>query len=111
EQRLEHGFSRVHGRRLTRTHDAVDVEQSVFTRLVLVHGQRVAQVCADGDVVDIEDRQLVKAEVDKLSQQLLVDLIAGFSVDFAGLEVDDVLGNVGAEEVSVDREQMLQAFF
>ena len=61
EQRLEHGFGGFDRRRLARTHDAVDVEQRVLAGLVLVDGQRVAQVGANVDVVDVEDRQLVEA--------------------------------------------------
>src|SRR5690606_30027338 len=87
EQRLEHRFGRFNGRRLARTHHAVDVEQRVFTRLVLVHGQRVADIGTDGDMVDVEDRQLVEAKVDQLGQDLLVDLVASFGIDLTGLEV------------------------
>ena len=49
-----------HGRRFTRTHDAVDVEQRVLAVLVLVDGERVADVGADIDVVDVENRDLVE---------------------------------------------------
>ena len=45
------GFDR---RRLARAHDAVDVEQRVLADGVLVDAQRVADVGADGDVVDVE---------------------------------------------------------
>ena len=69
EQRLEHGFGGLDGRRLARTHDAVDVEERVLAGLVLVDGQRVAEVGADGDVVDVEDRQLVEAGIGQLLEQ------------------------------------------
>ena len=36
KQRMEHRFRRLNGRRLARTHHAIDVEQRVFARLVLV---------------------------------------------------------------------------
>ena len=85
EQRLEHRFGGLDGRRLARTHDAVDVEQRVLAGLVLVDRQRVAEVGAHGDVVDVEDRQLVEAGFGQLLEQLLVDLVAGLGVDLAGL--------------------------
>ena len=53
--------------------------------LVLVDGQRVAQVGAHGDVVDVEDRQFVEAGFLQLVEQLLVDLVAGFDIDLTGL--------------------------
>ncbi|MGO8601210.1 hypothetical protein ACDA55_36760, partial [Rhizobium ruizarguesonis] len=40
-------LDRFHRRRFTRTHDAVDVEQSVLTVLVLVGCQRVADIGAE----------------------------------------------------------------
>ena len=66
EQRLEHRLRRVDRRRLARAHDAVDVEQRFLARLVLVDGQRVADVGAGIDVVDVENRDLVVAELDQL---------------------------------------------
>jgi hypothetical protein len=71
EQRLEHA-SPVDRRRLARTHHAVDVEQRVFTRHVLVGGQRVADVRADVDVIDVEDRQFLVALLVQRLQRLLV---------------------------------------
>ena len=111
EQRLEHGFSRIHRRRLARTHDAVDVEQRVLTVLVLVDGERVADVGADVDVVDVENRNLVEAGGQNDRQGLLVDLVAGFEIDLTGREVDDVLGEIVAVQIVVGRLQSLEALF
>ena len=61
EQRLEHGLGGFERRRLARAHHAVDVEQRVLARLVLVDVQRVADVGADIDVVDVEERQFLVA--------------------------------------------------
>ena len=61
EQRIEHRFRAVERRRLAGAHDAVDVEQGVLARGVLVDLQCVADIGADVDVVDLEDRQLVEA--------------------------------------------------
>ena len=61
EQRLEHRLGRIDRRRLAGTHHAVDVEQRFLARRVLVDRERVADVAADGDVVDVEHRDLVEA--------------------------------------------------
>ena len=82
EQRVEHRFGRIHGRRLTRTHDAVDVEQRVLTVLVLVDGERVADIGADIDMVDVENRNFVETGRQDDAERLLVDLVAGFEDRF-----------------------------
>ena len=109
EQRLEHRFRALDRRRLARTHHAVDVEQRVLARGVLVDLQRVADVGADVDVVDVEDRQLVEAGLEQRRERLLGDLVAGLGVDLAGLRIVEVLGDVLAVEVGVGGEQRLQA--
>ena len=111
EQRLEHGLRGVERRRLARTHHAVDVEQRVLTRHVLVGMQRVADVGADIDVVDVEQRQFLVALLVQRLQQLLGDLFAGFGVDLAGLGVDEVFGEVVAGQFLVRQAQRLQALF
>ena len=58
EQRLEHRLGAVDRRRLARAHDAIDVEQGVLTRGILVDLERVADIGANVDVVDVEHRQL-----------------------------------------------------
>ena len=67
EQRLEHRLRRVERRRFAGTHHSIDVEQRVLARHVLVDRQRIADVGADIDVVDVEDRDfLVACLVEKL---------------------------------------------
>ena len=63
EQRLEHVLGGLERRRLAGTHDAVDVEQRLLAARVLVDVQRVADVGADRDVVDVEHRDLVEAGI------------------------------------------------
>ena len=77
EQRVEHRLGGFQRRRLARAHDAVDVEQRVLAALVLVDGQRVADVAADIDVVDVEDLDLLVAGLEQHLQRLFVDLVAG----------------------------------
>ena len=53
------GLGLLERRRLTRAHDAVDIEQRFFAVRVLVGRERVADVRADVDVVDGEGREHV----------------------------------------------------
>ena len=109
EQRLEHRLGAFDRRRLARTHDAIDVEQGVLARGILVDLERVADIGADVDVVDVEHRQLVEAGLQQRRERLLGDLVAGLGVDFAGRRVVEVLGDILAIEVGVAGAQRLQA--
>src|SRR5690606_12254295 len=80
-----------------------------FAALVLVDRQRVADIGANGDVVDIEDRQFVKALVDEAGQQLLVQLVTSFGINLASLQVDQIFGDIHAVEVFIDGKQVGQA--
>ena len=109
EQRLEHRLGRVDRRRLAGTHDAVDVEQRLLARRVLVDRQRVADIGADRDVVDVEHRDLVEAGLGQHLQVLLGELVAGLEIDLARRGVDDVLGDILADEVLVGHLERLEA--
>ncbi len=109
EQRVEHRLGGVERRRLARAHHAVDVEQGVLARGVLVDRERGADVGADVDVVDVEDRQRVEAVVEQARQRLGRDLVARLGVDLAGLGVIEILGEVLAVEVLVGGAQGLHA--
>ncbi len=111
EQRLEHGLRRIQRRRLARTHHAIDVEQRVFTRHVLVGMQRVADIGADIDVVDVEQRQFLVALLVQHLQELLGDFLAGFGIDLAGLRIDEVLGDIIADQFLIRHPQRLQPLF
>ena len=71
EQRLEHRLRRVDRRRLARAHHPVDVEERVLAVLVLVDGQRVADVAAHIDVVDLEQLQLLLADLGEHARAVL----------------------------------------
>ena len=60
-------------------------------------------------MIDVEDRQFLDAELVDRLEQLLGDLLAGFGVDFAGFGVDEVLGDVIAEQFLVGHAERLQA--
>ena len=73
--------------------------------------QRVADVGTDIDMVDVEQRQfLVTLLVERL-QKLLGDLLTGFGVDLAGLWIDEIFGDVVADQLLVRQAQCLQALF
>ena len=108
EQRLEHRLRGVERRRLARTHDTVDVEQRVFAGQVLVDRERVADIGPDIDVIDVEHRDFLVTRVVEDLQGLVGDLLARLDVDLAGLRVDEVLGDVMADELLVGHPQRLE---
>ena len=109
EERLEHRLRAFDRRRLARTHHAIDVEERVFARRVLVDLERIADIGADVDVVDVEDRQLLEARLEQRRERLFCDLVARFGIDFAGLRVVEVLRDILAVEIRISGKQRLQA--
>ncbi len=109
EQRVEHRLCGVERRRLAGTHHAVDVEQGILTRGVLVDRKRRADVGSDVDMIDIEDRQDLEAVLQKPGQRLDRDLVASLGVDLAGLGIVEVFGQVLAVKIVVLRLQSLDA--
>ena len=101
EQRLEHVLRGVERRRLARTHDTIDVEQRVLAGDVLVDVERIADVGADIDVVDVEQRQLLVAGLVQRLQILLGDFLARFRVDLTRLRVDEVFRDVMTDQLLV----------
>ncbi len=63
EDAAEQRRCRFRCRRLARPHHAVDVEQRLLGVGVLVDVERVADEGANIDVVDVEDRNLLEAEI------------------------------------------------
>src|SRR5690606_38608361 len=109
EQRVEHGLRGLQRWRFAGAHDAVDVEQGILAGFVLVRGQRVADIRADIDVVDIQDLDFLLAGGKQNLESLLVNLVAGFEEDLASLVIDDVLGQVVAQQILVGGLDRLQA--
>ncbi len=106
EQRVEHGFGGLRGRRLARAHHAVDVEQRVLAAGVLVDAQGVAHVGADRDVVDVQHVDGGEAVAFQQFDRRTVQLVAGLGVDFAGLVVHGVGGQVfGQQGVGGQRQR------
>ena len=61
EKLAEQGLGGIQRGRLARAHDAIDVDQRLFAGMVLVHRQRVADIGAGGDAIDIDDFDFVEA--------------------------------------------------
>ena len=62
-------------------------------------------------MVDVEQRQLLVALLVERLQQLVGDFLAGFGVDFAGLRVDEIFGEIVAGQFLVRQAQRLQPLF
>ena len=109
EQAVEQRLRGIQRRRLARAHDPVDVHQRFFLVGVLVDVERVADEGADRDVVDVEDREFLDLGLLQRLEQLGVELVAGLAVDLAGLQVDDVFGEVPAGQVVGAEQHLLEA--
>ncbi len=109
EQRVEHGLGRFRRRRLARAHDAIDVEQGVLAARVLVHAQGVAHVGADRHVVDVQHVDGGEAVGFQQLDRGGVQLVARLGVDFAGLVVDGVGGQILGQQGVSRQRQRLQA--
>jgi hypothetical protein len=109
EQVGKHRLRRVDRRRLAGPHDPVDVHQGLFARPVLVDGHRIADVGADIDMIDRQRRDRLDAGLAQGFEGFLGQLVAGLDVDRAGLLVDDVGGDVAAQEIGVLDELVLEA--
>ena len=59
-------------------------------------------------MVDVEQRQFLVAGLVQHLEVLLGDLLAGLGVDFAGLRVDQVLGDVVTDQLLVGHAQRLE---
>ena len=116
EQRVEQLARGFHGRRLARAHDAVDVHERGIAAHVLVRRHRVADVGADVDVVDVQHRNVGDALIQQHLERAALDaavavvfhrqLVTGLDPDLAGFLVDDVLGDIAADDL-VERHQKL----
>ena len=62
-------------------------------------------------MVDVEQRQFLVALLVQALQQLLGDFLAGFGIDFAGLRIDEVFGEIVADQFLIRQAQRLQALF
>ena len=111
EQALEQVLRRLIGRRLTRAHDPVNIDQRIFARTVFVGGERVADIRSDGHMIDRQCREGLDLEFHEGFKDLFRDLIAGFDEHFTRLFVDDVFPEILAEQLVRAHEDVLNARF
>jgi hypothetical protein len=52
-------------------------------------------------VIDIEKRQLLVTDLGQRLERLFGDFLAGLGVNLAGLRIDEILGDVLADQVLV----------
>ena len=108
EERVEHRFRAVQRRRLARAHHPVDVHQRFFARSVAVDREAVEDIRADMGVIDPQGLEPGDARLHQLGQRLLGDLVARFEMDLSGLLVDQILGQILADQVFVADLELAQ---
>src|SRR5581483_3686527 len=92
EEVREQVFRRILGRRLARTHHAIDLDQRLEARLGRVDAQRVGNVGAAVQIVHIEGLDLGDPGLDQLLDGSGGQHLVGLGEDLAGIGVDYVLG-------------------
>src|SRR5579864_2657821 len=108
EEAGEERLGRLDRGRLARAHDAIDVDERVLAGRVLVDEERVADVGANRDMVDRQHGKLGDLARFHLLDQRLGDLVARLRVDLAGALVDDVDGEIAADEIVLGDENLLE---
>jgi hypothetical protein len=109
EQAGEQGFGGFARRRFAGAHHAIDVGQSVVAVLGLVGLERVADPGTGGDMVDVEQLDIVDPGGVERGQIFRRHFVTGLDVDAAGRFVDDVIGAVAAEDFLGRDQQVGQA--
>ena len=109
EQAVEQGLRGLERRRLARAHDAVDVDERILARRVLVDEERVADIGGRVHLVERERRDLGDLRFLDDLEKLRRDLVASLGEDFAGMLVDDVDGEKAPDEVLLADLDLLQS--
>ena len=77
-------------------------------RVVLVHRHGVADIGADIDVIDIDDVDFLEARFSRKRRDVLErQLVAGFDIDFARLDIDHVERGIAADQFLVGHGDLL----
>ena len=85
--------------RITRAHNAVNIQQSFFAAAVFVAGQSVADIRTDVYTVNKQGFNLADFILCKSVQKFLIDFIAGFCQYLSGLGNDNVGGQEFAQHL------------
>ena len=91
EQILEQVLGRVLGRRLAGTHHAIDFYQRLEARLGRIDPQRVGDIRAAVQIVDIQRAEFLHADLNQLGNRGYRQDFVGLGQDLAGLGIDDVM--------------------
>ena len=91
EQVLKQVLGGILGRRLARTHHAVDLDQRLEARLGRIDAQGVRDVRTAVQIVDEQRADLGDAVLDELADRRNGEDLVGLGEDLAGLGVDDVV--------------------
>src|SRR6476469_8513763 len=105
EQVVEQVLRGVLGRRLARTHHAVDLDQRLELGLGRIDAQGVGQVRAAVEVVDPQRADHVDAGLAQRGEVVFRDLLVGSGEQLTGIRVDDVMRKDAADEVFVRHRQ------
>ena len=105
EQVVEQVLRGVLGRRLARTHHAVDLDQGLELGLGRVDAQGVGQVRATIQIVHPQGAHGIHAGLAEGLQLLVGDFVVGLGQQFAGGGVDHVMGQDAADHVVVRHGQ------
>ena len=89
EQRTEQLISRFIGRRFTRTHNAIDIQQSFFAVMVFVCFQRIADIRADINVVNVKNLDFADFCRRNIGQNFFIQFSTGICNNFTGFRIDD----------------------
>jgi hypothetical protein len=98
EQALEQGLHGVFGRRLARTHHAVDGNAGSELVGGFVGAQGLRDVGALVQFVGVHALDVLHAGAAQLLQQGFGQLVVGLGDDFAGVGINDVLGQHAAQQ-------------
>ena len=110
KQAVEHSFSRFRRRRLTGTHDPVNIHQGFVAGAVLINGQRITDIGADRCVVDSQGLHRLETNFLELGQQFLGNLVARFGENFTGFLINDVFRDVLIDKISIVDQLLLETF-
>ena len=105
EQVVEQVLRGILGRRLARTHHAVDFHQGLQLGLGVVDAQGVGQVRAAVQIVHPQGADRLDAGLAEGLQLVVGDLVIGLGQQFAGVGVDHVVRQDAADQVLVRHGQ------
>ena len=90
EQILEEVFRRFFGRRLARTHHAIDFDLRLQRRGGRIDAQRLREISTMVEIVGEDGLKLGDIHLGQLGEHVLGDFVIGARDNFAGALVDDV---------------------